>query len=140
VVIKDGLTSVTVLLREPGPARTPAEGDLGINVSVDGESFRGRNTTVWIGRADWAAFLQNLRNLERSRQGQAQVEGMSPGEFQLAVFATGKSGRIVAEGWVGREYTGRAGTLRDRVSFSVELDPSRIAVLVAEAESLEKFE
>ena len=61
---------------------------------------------------------------------------MSPEGFQLAVLATGKSGRLVAEGWVGRDYTGRAGTLRDRVSFSVELDPTRFAALVAEAASL----
>ena len=114
---------------------TPAEGDLGINVSVDGQDFGGHNDKVWIGRDDWAAFLENLRELERTRRGEAHVKAMSPEEFQLAVFASGKSGRLVAEGWVGRDYTGRAGTLRDRVSFSIELDPTRFAALVAEAAS-----
>ena len=136
MVIRDASTSITVALRESGPAGTPAEGDLGINVSVDGQAFGGHNDTVWIGRDDWAAFLRNLRELERTRRGEAHVKAMSPEEFQLAVFASGKSGRLVAEGWVGRDYTGRAGTLRDRVSFSVELDPTRFAALVAEAASL----
>jgi hypothetical protein len=136
VVIRDALTSITVALRESGPVSTPAQGDLGINVSVDGQAFSGHNDKVWIGRDDWAAFLQSLRELERTRRGEAHIKAMSPEEFQLAVLASGKSGRLVAEGWVGRDYTGRAGTLRDRVSFSVELDPTSFAALVAEAASL----
>jgi hypothetical protein len=100
MVLRDALTSITVVLRESGPVGTPAEADLGINVSVDGQAFGGHNDKVWIGRDDWAAFLQNLRELERTRRGEARVKGMSPEEFQLAVFPSGNSGRLVAEGWV----------------------------------------
>jgi hypothetical protein len=138
MVLRDGLTSVTVTLREPGPPGTPSEGDLGIDVSVDGRSFSGRNDTVWVAKNDWARFLQDMRDLERTRRGQAHIKAMSPEEFQLAVFAKGQGGRLVAEGWVGRDYTGRAGPLRDRVSFSLELDPTGFARLVDEATALRR--
>jgi hypothetical protein len=138
MLIRDDASSLEITLRERGPAGTPSEGDLGLRVAAANTSgtFTGRNATVWVGRDDWAGFLEALRDLSRSGRGRAQVRAMSPEEFQLAIFASDRAGHLAAEGWVGRESTGRNGTLRDRVSFSIALDLSTLERLTREFASL----
>ena len=134
MVIRDGTASFEIALREMGPAGTPGEGDLGVNVAARGGAFAGRNDAVWIGHDEWGGFLEDLRELDRTRRGEALVMAMSPNEFTLAVFAADRAGHLVAGGWVGREYAARNGVLRDRACFSIELDPGAFAGLVREFE------
>jgi hypothetical protein len=136
MVIRDGSDWFEITLREMGPEGTPGEGDLSVDVAVSGPTFAGRNDTVWIGRDEWAAFLEHLSELERSRRGEARVVAMSPEEFRLAVFATDRAGHLAAEGWVGREYAARQGVLRDRVSFSLDIDPGSLPALIQQFEAL----
>lgn len=121
-----------------GPAGTPSEGDLAVDVAAVGRAaaFAGRDATVWIERDEWAGFLDELRALEGTRRGEAHVTAMGPEEFRLAVFATDPAGHMAAEGWVGREYVGRTGVLRDRVCFTVVIDPSTLPQLVRQFETL----
>ena len=136
MVIRDGSASFEITLREMGPVGTPAEGDLGVDVAVRSGAFAGRNATVWIGRDEWGGFVEDLRELERARRGEALVTAMSPNEFTLAVFATDRAGHLAAEGWIGREYAARNGVLRDRACFSIELDGGAFPRLVSEFERL----
>jgi hypothetical protein len=136
MVIRSGSESIEITLREMGPEGTPAEGDLGVTVTVSGPAFAGRNDTVWIGRDEWAGFLEDLRELDRTRRGEALVRAMSPEEFQLAVFAADRAGHLAAEGWVGREYMARNGVVRDRVTASLEIDPSDLPALVRQFAAL----
>jgi hypothetical protein len=143
MVIRDGASSIELTPREVGAAGTPAEGDLGINVAATagvtavGGPFAGRNDTVWIGRDDWASFLEDLRELDRTRHGEAHVIAMSPAEFQLTVFATDAAGHLAADGWVGREYAARNEVAHDRVCFSVEIDPGVFPQLLRQFEGLD---
>jgi hypothetical protein len=142
MVIHDKMASVEIALREVGPVGTPAEGDLGLDVAATaaattvGGPFSGRNDSVWVGRNDWALFLEDLRAVERHRRGQASIEAMSPGEFRLLIFIAGHAGHLAAEGWVGRRYTARHGVVHDRVSFSVDLDPAALSLLVTQFEAV----
>lgn len=142
MVIRDEASSVEIALREVGAPSTPSEGDLGVRVAATaaangvGGPFAGRNDTVGIRYDQWADFLESLRELERTRQGEARVTAMSPAEFQLAVFATDRAGHMAAEGWVGREYGGRDGAFHDRVCFSIEIDPSTLPEIVRQFEAI----
>ena len=132
MVIRDAFSSVEISLRELGPRGTPADGDLGLDVATTGITFAGRNDTVWIGRDDWARFLQDVRALERTRSGEARVGAMSPNEFELSIITVDRAGHIAAEGWVGREYVTRTGVLHDRVHFAVDIDPTDLPRLVSD--------
>lgn len=142
MVIRDQTASIEIALREMGPAGTPAQGDLGVNVAAStaatsvGGPFAGKNESVWIGRDDWARFLEDLRAVEHGRRGEASVESMSPGEFRLLIIVTDRAGHLAAEGWVGRRYAARHGVEHDRVSFSIELDPGSLALLVSKFETI----
>jgi hypothetical protein len=142
MVIRDGASSFEITLREAGPPGTPAEGDVGVNVAATtpatgvGGPFAGRNDSVWIGRDDWAAFMEDLRELERTRRGKAHVRAVAPAELELTVSATDRAGHMAAEGWVGREYAGRNGDFHDRVCFRIEIDPSTLPHIVRELEGI----
>lgn len=142
MVISDATASVEISLREMGPVGAPGEGDLGIDVAATagatsvGGPFAGRNGSVWIRGDDWGRFLQALRELERTRRGEAGVEAMSPGEFRLVVIVTDRAGHVAAEGWVGRRYGARSSVVHDRVSFRVELEPTTLPLLVRQFEAI----
>ena len=142
MVIRDHRASVEITLREMGAVGTPSEGDLGVDVAASavastvGGPFSGKNGSVWIGRDDWARFLEDLRAVERNRRGEAGIESMSPGEFSLLIIVTDRAGHLAAEGWIGRRYAARQGVVHDRVSFSIELDPASLALLVRQFEAI----
>src|SRR5918992_2348958 len=140
MILRSGAVALEITLRERGPEGTPSAGDLGLNVHVGGGEFSGRNDTVWIGRDDWADFVAGLDALERTRQGKASVKAMNPEEFELEVLSVDRAGHMAAEGWVGRVRYGRMGTLRDRASFSIEIDPSTLPALVREIAGLSNFQ
>lgn len=142
MLIRDATSSLEVSLRELGPRGTQAEGDVGVHIAATsaanrlGGPFTGTNGTIWIGRHEWATFLEDVRELDRTRQGEAHLMAMSPAEFQLAIFATDRAGHLAAEGWVGREYVGRNGALEDRVCFSIEVDPSTLPQILRQLEAI----
>ena len=141
MVIRDEACSVEITLREVGTSGTPSEGDFGVRVAATaaasgvGGPFAGTNETVLISYDEWTNFLEGLRELERTRQGEARVGAMSPAEFQLAIFATDRAGHMAAEGWVGREYALRTEAFHDRVCFRIEIDPSTLPHIVKQFEA-----
>jgi hypothetical protein len=142
MVIRDDASSVEIALLRVGAPGTPTEGDLGVRVAATaaangvGGPFAGANDTVGIRYAEWTDLLEALRELERTRQGEARVMAMSPAEFQLAVFATDRAGHMAAEGWVGREFGGRNGVFHDRVCFRIAIDPSTLPHILRQFEAI----
>ena len=91
--------------------------------------FTGRIDT-WISRTAWAAFCNELEDLELNRQGAASVESISPKELRLTVRSTDRSGHMGVEGFVG--YRGTRGEAS--LSFSVlPFDPSSLPQLARDA-------
>jgi hypothetical protein len=142
MIIRDETSSVEITLREVGARETPGSGDLRLDVAattaatVVGGPFSGRNNTVWVERDAWARFLEELRELERTRGGEVHLRAMSPAEFQLTILATDRAGHLAAEGWVGRQYAGRTDAVHDRVCFRVEIDPGILLQLIHEFDAL----
>jgi hypothetical protein len=137
MIIRDGSQSLEITARERGPAGTPGELDLGLNVSVVCGAFSGRNDSVWVHRPDWNQFARDLAQLEQTRNGQAVIGAMSPRDLELRIFASDKAGHIMAEGWVGRDsYSARGQVLENRVSFGIEVDPTTLSLLVQQFDSL----
>lgn len=136
MIIRDGSQSLEITFRERGPAGTPAALDLGINVAVVHKTFSGRNDSVWVQGSDWRQFTRHLAELDRTRKGEAVINAMSPRELRLRIFASDKAGHIMAEGWVGRDYTTRGGLIENRVSFAIEVDPTTLPALMRQFESM----
>ena len=142
MIIQDGTSTVGIALREMGPIGTPGGGDLGLDIAattaatVVGGPFMGRNNTVWIERDVWARFLDDLHAFDRTRRGEVDLQAMSPAEFRPTILATDRARHVTAEGWVGRQYAGRAAAAYDRVCFRIEIDPSVLPQLVRELDSL----
>jgi hypothetical protein len=136
MIVRDDRTSLEITLRELAPVGTQSEGDLGVNVAVSNGAFAGRNDTVWIGRDDWQGFLGALKELDRTRRGDARVRSMSPDELELVVLATDRAGHMAAEGWLGRTWYARDAFVHDRVSFGIEIDPSLLPGLIRQFEAL----
>jgi hypothetical protein len=137
MILRDRSSTLEIALRETGPPGTPSAGDFGVNVSVSSGKFSGRADTIWLGRDDWARFVADLVDLERTRSGEAVVSAMSPEEFQLTITSVDRAGHVIAEGWLGRQRRGRIGALRDQVSFSIEIDPSTLPTLVRQLAGLQ---
>ena len=92
-------------------------------------AFRGLTAEVecHVPRAAWLGFTQDLVILETRRQGEAKVEGASPGELALVVRSLGHGGHMGVEGTVGhRSFRGEA-----TLTFGVlEFDPWQLAGFV----------
>lgn len=84
---------------EPGAAAPDAH-HLPLVIRVRRQGFSGE-ARVFVARADWMAFAQELTILEATGQGSAHVEGASPGELSLTVRSLGNTGAVGVEGAVG---------------------------------------
>lgn len=73
---------------------------LALVVRVRREGFSGE-ARVFVARADWMAFAQELTILETTGQGSTHIEGASPGELSLTVRSLGSVGGVGVEGAVG---------------------------------------
>jgi hypothetical protein len=67
------------------------EFDLLLLVRVRYHGFAAE-TDTWVARPAWLAFVQDLVILEERRQGQAKLEGTSPGELSIVVRSLDAAG------------------------------------------------
>jgi hypothetical protein len=100
----------------------PRQRDIRANVSVEGNGFAGANDSVWFERTEIDRFVAKLRALDRSREGIATLETMSPGECVLTFRTVDKAGHILLDVQMARlVYTlGKAVYFRCRVGFEVD--------------------
>jgi hypothetical protein len=88
---------------------------------------------AWVLRAAWLVFPQELAVLERRRQGEAKLQGMSPDELSIVVRSIDRAGHMGVEGIVG--------ALRHNYSASLRLaalafDPSQLPAFVHDAQEI----
>ena len=114
-------------VEEPVPGAS-AGGDVLVIARVRCLGFTGE-TDAWVPRPAWQAFVRALVELERRRQGEAVLEGVSPGELRLRFHAVDRAGHLAVEGTIG--VRGVANELR--LDFSpIPFDPTQLPALVAE--------
>jgi len=80
-----------------------------------------------------AAFAEQLRRLEESRQGSAVLESMTPGELCLEIRITDRAGLVAAFGQVGHHcYRGTGQALWTVLPFAIPFCPTELPSLVRE--------
>ncbi len=65
-----------------------------ISIEIKDSGFAGCNDEIWIELKELSRFLEQLRDCEQKRVGQALLESMSPEEFQLTVRNIDSSGHF----------------------------------------------
>ncbi len=126
VMLRDEDCSLELKVLEIIPPDLPGAGDLRLEAKARAGDFSGRNATIWVGRPEIGAFLENLGNLVEEGTGSAQLDSMSPAELLLRIEAHGPAGRCQATGYVGRQKPCVHGWCESRVEFAVELDPAQL--------------
>jgi hypothetical protein len=103
-----------------------------LDVRVRHGDFAGA-AHVWVQVREWERFTEELARLEKDRQGEAAVEGVSPGELRLTVRSTDRLGHVAVEGLLGRRGVERTTAL----SFSrIEFDPTVLPAFLRAAREI----
>jgi hypothetical protein len=134
--IRGGNSVVEIVATEHVPANLPGAGDARLAVRVCSEGFSGESTT-WVEAAGLTGFLEQLRALEQRRQGSAQIESMSPGEFQLRIWSVNRLGHVAVGGRLHRQVHGHeTGPYQHLLEFGFELDRSLMPSVVSAFQEL----
>src|SRR5262245_17726742 len=129
--LREGDNCVAIKPVDRVPAGLLSTGDVELSVEVSSQQFSGQGF-AWIAAPALAAFLGQLRELERRRQGEATVEGLSPGEFQLRIRSVNRRGHVAVEGLVTKHvHQGEGGPYRHTVEFGFEFDPTLLPIVLA---------
>lgn len=121
--ICEGNNCITIEPVDRVAAHLPCAGDVEISVAVVSEQFSGQST-AWIAAPAMADFLVQLRELEKRRQGEATIEGLSPEEFRLRLWSTNRRGHMAVAGLVAKQIYD--GPFRHAVEFGFVLDPTSL--------------
>ena len=77
-------------------------------------------------------LTQQLRELEAKRQGEAAIEGLSPGEFRLRLWSVDRRGHMAVGGLVTKlVHKGEGSPYRHSVEFGFEFDPTLLPKVLA---------
>lgn len=115
-------------LGEPG---TPNDEDLLLNVTVQVGGYSVADQS-WVVSGDWARFLEEVRALEKRRQGRAVLEGASPDDFRLEVFSTDSAGHMAVNGHLAYKSDRHLLQLR----FGFDFDPGLLPMFLQDLEHL----
>lgn len=129
MILGDNRNQVDISIAEvEAPTPVSSGGDVRLTVRVRYGDFAGV-ADAWVLLEVWEAFLDSLRALEKARQGEARVRGISPGELALRVFSTDRAGHLAIEGEVGTLHVGREAFLR---FAPIAFDPSLLPRLLSD--------
>ena len=129
--IREGHNCVTIEPVDRLPADLQSAGDVELSVEVASEQFSGHGFT-WIAAPALAAFLNQLRDLEAKRRGEATIEGLSPGEFRLRVWSVDRRGHVAVGGLVTKRiHKGEGSSCRHAVEFGFEFEPTLLPKVLA---------
>ncbi|HEY2295327.1 MAG TPA: hypothetical protein VGM86_31885 [Thermoanaerobaculia bacterium] len=131
IAISSQLASLKLWPRDRNP-----DGSVKLSVRAAGYGFSGRNPSVWISRSDLAAFLRDLRELDRTRRGEARLESMSPGVLSMKISVIDGVGHTRADLTVSRWCFARQSE-HPELSFGFEFDPSDLPGILKAFSSLQ---
>lgn len=106
--------------------------DYGVKAAIavrDGE-FAGAYDEVWFFRDAFVAFIEALRNLSMTHEGEAKLESMSPGEAILSIRRLDIARHLLAEVQVARWHYIRDHPYLNRVVVTFEPDPMQLPDVV----------
>jgi hypothetical protein len=126
--VRDSQNVIEIDVVDRVPDHLPTPGDVELSVEVSSGKFRGQ-AFAWIDASTLSNFVTQLRELERTRIGSAELEGMSPGEFRLRIFSIDCRGHVVIEGQLVHQ---PARSYRHAIEFGFEFDPTLLPKIVSD--------
>jgi hypothetical protein len=75
-------------------ANLPTPNDVELSIEVASDKFRG-HALAWVASVEMNQFIAQLRELERTRTGSAQLSGMSPTKFRLRICILDRQGHAI---------------------------------------------
>ena len=99
-------------------------------VKAELNGFRGSNEKIWVTDAECKKFLAQAEELERTRQGTAVLESMSPDEFRLELQVFDRAGHVELSTVLSSVKVGGRKTQQLGIHGGFELDPSGLPLLV----------
>lgn len=106
---------------------------LNLIVEIKDGAFSG-SVITWLAMSDFNRFLSQLKQCERTRQGQAILVSMSPDEFKLQIQNFDRSGHFVVLYQIIR-YTA-TDTIQQSLAGGFELDAEFFVKLLSDFEEL----
>ena len=129
MTVRSGTNSVELTVLERIPDDLPTPGDVRLRVRVEAEDFAGLSDQVWIEKAVLDQFVEEVRELERTRNGEATLESMSPGEFVLRLRSVDRAGHLAVNGQLKRVTYG-VEVHEQRLHFGFDVDSAAVGALV----------
>jgi hypothetical protein len=117
---------------ELGPPGTPGDRDVLLNISVRVSGYSAADQ-AWAVERDLDRFVEELRHLERKRQGQAVLTGASPDDLRLEFHSTDSAGHMAVRGYVGWNHP--SGFLL-QLQFGFDFEPDLLPGLVRYFETI----
>ena len=120
---KDNVLEVTVLPKEVDDLSS--NGDLYVGIQVTSNGFCGIND-LWLFAPDIKEFCNSLKQLEKTRLGEASLSSVIPGEFEIVVKSVDSVGHMAVSGKTGYEVIGDNISFFHCIEFGFEIDPSSL--------------
>jgi hypothetical protein len=106
--------------------------DILLNVTINVRGYSAADQ-AWVAAGDWHAFLKELYELERRRQGFATLTGADPHELKLVFQATDRAGHMAVTGFMGRQ---TSEDFYQKLEFGLSFDAGVLQTLVKELEKV----
>jgi hypothetical protein len=88
-----------------------------VKVQVKDRGFSGYNKSIWIVLDDFNKFIEQLKELDQSRRGTAELHSMSPGELSITIAPVDRAGHLMLKYCLSR--TTIDGPFHEWISLSV---------------------
>ncbi|MBE9182755.1 hypothetical protein IQ268_29915 [Oculatella sp. LEGE 06141] len=113
------------------PDHFPTPGDTRFEISVQSFGFAGQ-AWMWVDLQSLRSFVNQLQELEKQRQGEAELSSMSPGQFWLRIFSTDSLGHMALVGHL----SGHLSRFKHELKFGFSFDPSALPSIVKDFQAI----
>lgn len=129
MIIQDHDSFIEIVFQETVP-NSPVNSDLSFTIMANCDSFVGSDNGIWIERAGFNNFLEDLRNLATFKKGVAELKSISPYKFILRIYAKTPDD-FRAEGELCKKIRkGEDDLLSSRIVFGIRIDSNKFSNIV----------
>ncbi|HEY9630621.1 MAG TPA: hypothetical protein V6C84_25270 [Coleofasciculaceae cyanobacterium] len=127
MLIREGNNFLEMIATERIPDHLPTPGDTRFEIRVRSSGFAGQGW-MWVDLQSLRSFVDQLRELENQRQGEAELSSMSPSQFWLRIVSTDSLGHMALFGQLSRS--------EHELKFGFSFDPSVLPSIVKDFQAI----
>ncbi len=131
MLIRINDNTIELVVTDRIPALLPRGGDIRLQIAISSHGFNGTGT-AWLAHEGLASFLEMLSALEKTREGIAVLESMSPESFQLRIYSINRRGDIGMTGRLAHATRNGGKQFTQAIDFGFELDASLLGSTIAD--------